>query len=159
MRKVIVGVLMMALLLSGCSAGGGQTAVYSFWGGDETFSVSNGVIVFTPEEQILDGGMLHSQQGDLTNLKGYNMELYVSAGGERQILVSFTAVDETGGGITLHEEEQMLSIRGDRTIGTAEQLDGNLYLTLELAWLNGETDSRQIKLETENITAAWRPAA
>ena len=63
MKKAGMGLLVLffccCLMLTGCGAsskGEPSLVVYSFKGENEQFSISNGVIVLTPNEEIFYGG-------------------------------------------------------------------------------------------------------
>ena len=75
MKKAGMGLLVLffccCLMLTGCGAsskGEPSLVVYSFKGENEQFSISNGVIVLTPNEEIFFGGDLAEKQEARVNM-------------------------------------------------------------------------------------------
>ena len=102
MRKAGMGLLVLffccCLILTGCGAsskGEPSLVVYSFKGENEQISISNGVIVLTPNEEIFYGGDLTGKQEALSDVVEYSAAFYAVSGNEQKTLsVSYTHLDD-----------------------------------------------------------------
>lgn len=83
-----------------------ETAVYSISGENESFTVSNGVVMLNGEEQAFSGGDL-TVKGVLPEIFSCNMSYFLQLEGEEHTLLSFGMKNHTG---------EPLDINGD--IGT-----------------------------------------
>lgn len=102
-RAMILLAALCCLLLAGCGRESAETdaflAVYSLSGESDEVTLSNGVLVLTDAEQTLDGGDLYYHPAEPFDTVRYTTEIYLSAGGERNVLISMGAQDTTGGGL------------------------------------------------------------
>ena len=78
---ILLTTLACSVLFSGCGAKPAeeQVAVYSFSGDNEVFSISNGVIVLAPTEEVFYGGNL---EGEMSGVVSYSMTFYISSGND-----------------------------------------------------------------------------
>lgn len=141
-RKALVLAAVLALASAGCGRKEqGQTAVYSFRGGNEWFTVSNGVIVLNGGEEIFAGGDLELDDDFCVDPVLYSTTFYVMSGGGRKVILSNEAVDLTGGAVSVSGDLGKISGKGiiSRTaIDIPGDLEKNLYFELEAADRDGK---------------------
>lgn len=122
--------------------------MYSFCGENESFSISNGVIVLSSTEEIFYGGNL---EGELSDVVGYSMSFYIPFGNDERILLSNSVEDMTGGTISIAGEIGKIS--GDIFTATEiDELQNNLYFKLKTTNLKGEENEYQLQLTLTEIT-------
>lgn len=154
MRKISVilfTILACCVLLSGCGKDSTKESlvVYSFCGENANFSISNGVIVLSSTEEIFYGGNL---DGELSDVVGYSMTLYIPFGNDERILLSNSVEDMTGGTISIAGEIGKVS--GDILTATEiEELQNNLFFRLKTTNLKGEENEYQLQLALTEITS------
>ena len=153
MKKVfaiLLTTLACSVLFSGCGAKPAeeQVAVYSFSGDNEVFSISNGVIVLAPTEEVFYGGNL---EGELPGVVSYSMTFYISSGNDDKTLLSNKVSDMTGGTISISGETGKVS--GD-ILKEAEldELQSNLYFELKTTNLEGEENTYSLQLTVTEVT-------
>ena len=158
MKKAGMGLLVLffccCLMLTGCGAsskGEPSLVVYSFKGENEQFSISNGVIVLTPNEEIFYGGDLAEKQEALSDVVEYSAAFYAVSGNEQKILLSSGAADKTGTGLDI--SGPMGKIAGD-IISRAqiEDLQNGLFFELKTTGVNGEQHQYQMQLTLTQVT-------
>ena len=153
MRKISVilfTILACCVLLSGCGKDSAKEplVVYSFCGENANFSISNGVIVLSSTEEIFYGGNL---DGELSDVVGYSMTLYIPFDNHERILLSNSVEDMTGGTISIAGEIGKAS--GDiLTAAEIEELQNNLFFRLKTTNLKGEENEYQLQLALTEIT-------
>lgn len=153
MKKVfaiLLTTLACSVLFSGCGAKPAeeQVAVYSFSGENEVFSISNGVIVLAPTEEVFYGGNV---EGELPGVVSYSMTFYISSGNDDKTLLSNKVTDMTGGTISVAGETGKVS--GD-ILKEAEldKLQNNLYFELKTTNLEGEENTYSLQLTVTEVT-------
>ena len=125
--------------------------VYSFSGKNEYFSISNGVIVLTPTEEIFYGGDLEEQREFFNDITDYSVTFYIISDNREKTLSSNSVVDETGGVIDISGWTG--KIVGDILTNTdIEYLTNNLYCKLQTVNLNGEESDYLLQLTVTEIT-------
>ncbi|MBQ2753037.1 MAG: hypothetical protein IJF29_02840 [Firmicutes bacterium] len=124
--------------------------VYSFCGETEEFVLSEGVIVFDGNEEIYYGGNIKSKEGQLDDITAYTMTLYISTDGEKNVLLSNSVVDETGGTINIDGEVGRIS--GDIWLKEHFEKDDTLCFELEATRIGGEKYICQIAPDVVEIT-------
>lgn len=153
MKKMIALVLALACVLSLSACGNGnqeQVSTYTFHGDNEYISISNGTIVLSDTEEVLDGGNLSIIQADLLDgIVAYSATFYTMRNGGQRTLMSNSVVDYTGGAI--HVEEDLGSISGDgiitdNKIENLDELRENLWFELKTTDLNDKENVYQLKL-------------
>lgn len=159
MKKIMAVLLIIAFsctILTGCATSsneeqGNILAVYSFSGENEYFSISNGVIVLSSAEEIFYGGDLEANQEKFDDITEYSMTFYVMTSNGKDILISNSVVDMTGG--TIHISGDIGKRSGDGTIirESTDELKNNLYFELETTNLGGETSNFQLQLSVVEI--------
>lgn len=154
---VLLTIVFACTILTGCgtSSKGEQRqslAVYSFSGESEYFSISNGVIVLSSTEEIFYGGDLEVKQENFNDITAYSMTFYIMSGDGKDILISNSVEDMTGG--TIHISGDIGKSSGDGTIirEPADELQNNLYFELETMDLDGEISNYQLQLSVVEIT-------
>lgn len=159
MRKAGMGLLVLffccCLILTGCGASSGSEpslVVYSFKGENEQISISNGVIVLTPNEEIFYGGDLTGKQEALSDVVEYSAAFYAVSGNEQKTLLSSGAADKTGTGLDI--SGPMGKIAGDDIISRAqiENLQNGLFFELKTTGVNGEQHQYQMQLTLTQVT-------
>lgn len=146
----ISAALACCVLLSGC----GRTAaeeplvVHSFCGENERFSISNGVIVLSPTEEIFYGGNL---EGELPDVVGYSMTFYIQSDHGDVVLLSNSVTDMTGEPIDISGETGKIS--GDiLTAAEIDELRNHLYFKLKTTDSEGVENEYQLQLTLTEIT-------
>lgn len=155
--KNVIKVFFMAIfcfcLFSGCGKKTleEQFAVYSFSGENDFFSITNGVIVLTPTEEIFYGGNLDEKDEKLSDVIAYTMSLYIQFGDEKRIILSNSVDDMTGE--TINFTDEIGKVSGDIINETEiEELKNNFFLELSTTNLNGEKNEYQQKLILTEVT-------
>ena len=157
MKKTRISLLLLffcCLILSGCGTSTESEpslTVYSFSGENEQFSISNGVIVLTPDEEIFYGGDLTEKQETLSDIVEYSTTFYAMSGNEQKTLLSNSVIDETGTGVKI--SGQTGRIAGD-VISRAQidDLQNGLFFELKTTSSNGEQHQYQIQLTLTEVT-------
>ncbi len=153
---VLISILALSLLFTGCSSSAEQTEeksyeVYSFSGENDYISVSNGVIIIDTDDEICYGGDLEVNQYEFINITAYTATIYIDSGSEKEILLSNSVEDDTGG--ILNVSGAIGKISGDVISDSGiDKLAGNLWFELETTALNGEENIYQLKLDVSKIT-------
>ena len=157
MKKARISLLLLFFscsILSGCGTSTESEpslTVYSFSGENEQFSISNGVIVLTPDEEIFYGGDLTEKQETLSDIVEYSTTFYAMSGNEQKTLLSNSVIDETGTGVEI--SGQTGRIAGD-VISRAQidDLQNGLFFELKTTSSNGEQHQYQIQLTLTEVT-------
>ncbi len=144
--------LLLCCVLSGCGSSNAQTlTVCSFSGQDAACSISNGVIVLTPDTGILDGGNLTVNKEQFSDISFCSMSIFVRVDGSEQSLLNVESVDMTNGTLTLDQE--VGSIAGSAfSPDIAAALADHLFFRLDTVSLSGEKQSVEISLTVKTIT-------
>lgn len=157
MKKAGLGLFLLSLccvLFAGCDASlksRPSLSVYSFSGENEQFSISNGVIVLTPDEDIFYGGDLTEKQETLSDVVGYSITFYIMSGNEQDVLLSNSVIDEAGIGVEL--SVQAGSISGDViSQSQIDDLQNGLFLELKTTDANGEQHQYEMQLTVTEVT-------
>lgn len=160
MKKVtaFMLVIMCFAVLAGCTAKTEKQdlAVYSFFGADEHFSVSNGVIVLNDEEEIFCGGKLNVlQDGIFSDIASYSAEFYIMKDGEKRTVLSSSVVDMTGGSVDVSGD--LGKISGETIITNykmiaEEDWHNNLFFELTATDKNGEETVYELQMNLTKIT-------
>ena len=153
-RTSLLLLVLCCLILSGCGTSTESEpslTVYSFSGENEQFSISNGVIVLTPDEEIFYGGDLTEKQETLSDIVEYSTTFYAMSGNEQKTLLSNSVIDETGTGVEI--SGQTGRIAGD-VISRAQidDLKNGLFFELKTTSSNGEQHQYQIQLTLTEVT-------
>lgn len=158
MKKITAVILLLlacTVFFTGCASASASTQepsvrVYSFSGENEQLSLSNGVLVLGAEEEICYGGDLKAAPEAFAGITAYTASIYID-GKERQILLSNSAEDASGG--TVDPAGQVGKISGDvLRDGAVDQLAEDLWFELKTTNLQGEENTCQIQLKVVEIT-------
>jgi hypothetical protein len=129
MKKIILYITLITCLFafSACNKSvqdaEDQLLVYSFFGENEQFEISNGVIVLTDTQNIFDGGDLRAIEKDaIENIKAYRTEFYTLIDGKKETI--FVDVVEN-----MTEDLNAINIEGD--IGRISGGGNSVYSKLE----------------------------
>jgi hypothetical protein len=129
--------------------------VYSFSGENEQLTVSNGVIVLNGTEETFAGGDL-KVTGDLfTDITSYSTTFYTMSGNERDIILSNSVVDMTGGKVNVSGDLGQIS--GESVIkrikiDDTSDLKNTLYFELITKDKYGEESVYQLQMSLTEIT-------
>lgn len=154
--KVFVYMAILTLALTGCGKEEpDQLTVYSFSGENEQLTVSNGVIVLNGTEEIFAGGDL-KVTGDLpADITSYSTTFYTMSGSERDVILSNSTVDMTGGMVNVSGDLGQIS--GDSIIrrikiDDVNDLENVLYFELTTKNKSGEENVYQLQMSLTKIT-------
>lgn len=160
-RKTLSFLLLTICLcaMTGCS---GKEApekeplvVYSFSGANEVFSISNGVVVLTPDEDVFYGGDLALLDEDsFSDTVSYSTTFYTLENGERNTILSNSVTDMTDNSIKI--EGALGGMSGANLLGTkVDQAEALHSLCFELSIIdeNGAQNKYEIPLDVIDITS------
>ena len=157
---VLILTLACALSLAGCSGAGSgnqndQTTTYSFHGSNGQISVSNGTIVLSESEEVFDGGDLEVSQSDVAQgIASFSATFYTMLDGERDVIMSSSVIDETGGSLSMPKDLGSISGEGvilGYKIESIDDLENNLWLELVTTDADGETKTYQLQLTLTEV--------
>lgn len=162
MKKVIAFmlVIMCLILLVSCTAKTEKQdlAVYSFFGADEHFSVSNGVIVLNGEEETFSGGELTVLQEEFfSDIVSYDADFYIlKNGGDKRTVLSSSVLDMTGDSVRLNGDS-LGKISGETILTNYKMIDeedwqNNLFFELTVTDKNGEETVYELQMNLTKIT-------
>ena len=151
---VLMFVLISCCLFTGCSEKTvvEQVRVYSYSGENEYFSICNGVIVLSEEQDIVYGGTLKEKGEKISHIATCSMSLHVLSNGEKDTLSSWIDVDRTNGSIQLSNPG---SISGEISEKIKDLLASSLYFELEITKINGEIIKHTIEMNVTDVTAIF----
>ena len=113
--RVLVFMAILMLALAGCEkVAQEQLTVYSFSGENEQLTVSNGIIVLNGSEEIFSGGDLKAADDCFLDITSYSTTFYTISGSEKNVILSNSVVDTTGG--TVNVSGDLGQISGDSTL-------------------------------------------
>ena len=113
--KVLIFIAILILTLTGCGkAEQEQLIIYSFSGENEQLAVSNGIIVLNGTEETFVGGDLKVTGDFFDDITSYSTTFYTMSGSEKDIILSNSVVDMTGG--TVNVSSDLGQISGESTI-------------------------------------------
>lgn len=129
--------------------------VYSFSGENEVFSVSNGIVVLTPDEDVFYGGKLTLlDEESFSDTASYSTTFYTLENGARNTILSNSVTDMTENSVKI--EGALGGMSGPNLLGTkvdqAEALHG-LCFELSIIDENGSQNKYDIQLDVIDITS------
>ena len=156
-NTMLMSLFLLCGLLIGCGqqqlSEDGQTVVYSFHGENERFSLSNGVIVLSPDREIFYGGNLEEKDTEMPPITAYDVTFYSIQNGERRTWSSGSVVDYTGNTIALTKAMPRRS--GSRMAnGDKQGLEDGLYFELRATDQEGHKEVYDMPLELTEVTQA-----
>ena len=154
--RILAIILSCALLLTGCGtfSKGNQEhplAIYSFSGEDGLISVSNGVIVIDPAQEILYGGELKTKNEGFTDIVSYPITIYLISEYKERTLMSNSVEDTTGGIVDISGNIGKIAVDIFRN-DDIDKFANNLWLELNTVNLDGESNTHQLQLKVTEIT-------
>lgn len=161
MKRLIAFLLAMTLcVLTGCSLNeddkSDEATVYSFYGNHELFTIMNGIIVISADEEIFYGGDLKVTDDEcFSDIASYSVTFYTLKNGEERTIMSNSVVDQTGSSINISGDLGKMSgediiIRSK--VENANELKNNLYFELNTTDLSGEQNTYQVQLTITEVT-------
>lgn len=154
--KVLIFMAILMLTLTGCGkAGQERLIIYSFSGENEQLAVSNGIIVLNGTEETFVGGDLKVTGDFFDDITSYATTFYTMSGSEKDIILSNSVVDMTGG--TVNVSSDLGQISGESTIrriniDDANDLENTLYFELAVKDKNGKESVYQLQMSLTEIT-------
>ncbi len=133
-----------------------ETKVYSFSGSDEVLTVMNGTVVLDKNEETFSGGTLKVNSEEFFNgVTSYSVTFYVLNNGKKEIIMSNSLIDKTGGKIN-PDGDDLGKISGESFIteyklDNIESLVNNLYFEINTANANGENKTHQLLLDVTEV--------
>lgn len=161
MKKLITLVLALVCVLAfaGCnSAWQEQVSKYSFYGENEYFVVTNGVLILNSTEEVFEGGDLEVTQTDFfKNVASFSTSFYTIKNGEQRTILSNSVVDMTGGAVNVNGG--LGKISGDGVVlgnkaNSIDELKENLWFELKTMDTNGKENAYQLKLTLTEVTVS-----
>ena len=152
MKKLISIVLGLTFVLglAGCTNNQDEIKTFSFRGEHEYFSISNGSIVLNDAEEVFYGGELEITDSEaFTDMSSFTVTFYTLINGEKDIIMSNSVIDETGGSVNISGDLGRMSGEGLLTgskIDNVSDLKNNLYFELSFVNLDGVESTYQIQL-------------
>ena len=132
-----------------------QLVVYSFYGENDCFKISNGTIVLSDSEDIFYGGSLHvTEPESIIDISSYKATFYTVTDGQREIIL----VDELHNSSSAELLEVSLGkiVANDSELNqqfkNIEQLNGKVFCELETTDKEGNKNSYTIEMELTKIT-------
>ena len=154
--KTLAFMTILMLALTGCGKEEQEPLrVYSFSGENEQFAVSNGIIVLNGSEEIFSGGDLKAADDCFLDIMSYSTTFYTISGSEKNVILSNSVVDTTGG--TVNVSGDLGQISGDSTlrrikIDDTNDLNGMLYFELTTKDKYGTENVYQLQMALTEIT-------
>lgn len=142
--------------MTGCNAlnkeDSDHVIVYSLSGSNEQIQLNNGVMVFTPSQQILYGGEFSVLDKDLKDITFYSTDIYYLKDGVEEKLMS-DIVNMEGTTIDIENNKNLGKLVGTR--GTIQELlptlETELYFKLETRDINKEENNYVLKLTPTKV--------
>ena len=132
------------------------TKVYSFSGSDDILTVMNGTMVLGEDEEIFSGGKLHiNSESFFEGITSYTTTFYTLKNGEKQILMTNSLIDQTGG-MVVFDGDDLGKISGADIIGDEEN-DGtadlmkSLFFEISIVTADGENKTHQLLMDVVEI--------
>ena len=151
----VISVLMLALAGCGNSKEATEESIYSFSGESDELRIINGIAVIGGENETLYGGELEIKDGDFSGLKEYDMNYFVSDGGNKWTLMSMISADETGG--TFEVKNQKVGMISGSVF--SKEFDMNtfkngLYFELTTIDKDGNTETYRVPMKVKEVISA-----
>lgn len=154
MKKVMILILAFSFLLTLTACGNKnnveeQETSYSFYGGNDCFTISNGLITLSEVEDVLEGGDLLILQPDLyADVVSVKTTFYLLKGEEKDLIMSNSVVYQEVDSFSV--EDKLGTIAGpgliSKKIENMDELKEKLWFELETIEANGEKNTQQLQL-------------
>ena len=162
MKKLIALVLVILCIFTLTACGNVKTreknSIYSFSGGNDYFSVSNGIIVLNEDEETFSGGDLKIlRKSDFSDVVSLRTEFYILRDGEEwTILVS--ELHDMSGDSSVSLSGDLGKISGVTTVSEGRSLEevdldllNNLHFRLTVTKSDGTGNSYNVQMDVENV--------
>lgn len=153
--KKLALALIFLLALAGCQTKEQEPLrVYSFHGEDTLFSVSNGVIVQSEEQDIFCGGELKTLEGFPEEIAEFTTTYYWVDGSEESVITQNAVVDQTGESIKANGDLGKMWGEKGSFLSLKEGWTDQLYFELEVIQEDGTTHTYRLKMDVTEVTPA-----
>ena len=143
--------------LTACNTDQEKAAVFSFYGENELFRVSNGVVVVGGQEDVFDGGDLEiALEEKFANVVSYTATFYTLVTGDRRIILSNSMSDMSGKPAKVNGDLGRASGEGlivTNKLRNIDELKDNLWFELKTIDANGVENTYQLQLSVTEISA------
>ena len=145
--KALILMAILMLALTGCGkAEQERSIVYSFSGENEQLAVSNGSIVLNGTEETFTGGDLKVTGDFFADITSYSTTFYTMSGSEKDVILSNSVVDMTGGTANISGDLGQVSGGSIIKIDDASDLKNILYFELTTKDKDGKESVYQLQM-------------
>ena len=158
MRKLIVFIFSLSfiLTLTACmNAKETQHAVYSFYGEDGYFEISNGAIVLSDSEDIFYGGNLRvSPSSSISNITSYKATFYIMIDGQQKTIFANEFRNYSSAELVVIDLGKKVSKHPDisNQFKNIEEKNAKFWCELEVSDAEGNRNCYTIVLKLIQIT-------
>ena len=155
-RKVLVLMTILVLASTGCGKAEQEPLiVYSFCGENDLLAISDGIIVLNGTEETFTGGELKVTDDSFADIVSYSTTFYTMSGSEKDVILSNSVVDRTGG--TVNVSGDLGQVSGDSMIrrikiDDTSDLKNILYFELTTKDKDGKESVYQLQMSLTEIT-------
>ncbi|MFT8352870.1 hypothetical protein [Clostridium saccharoperbutylacetonicum] len=133
--------------------------VYSFAGENDDMKITNGVIVISPNKQLISGGEILYTGSAKDKIQAYSKKIYLKDGKNKEKIVMENSVGFQGDtkGTTFPDEfllNKSIGSVGSEKLFSEDEINNikeNLYFSLDYTKVNGEKGNYTIKLNLNEI--------
>jgi len=133
--------------------------VYSFGVENKDIRISNGLILISPNKEIVNGGEILYTGSKYENIQSYSKTIYINKHGKKDTVLS-NSVSYAGdnNGIEFPDEFSLNNSIGEISSeklfskDTLNSIKDNLYFSLDYLKVNGETGNFTAKLEVNEVS-------
>jgi hypothetical protein len=133
--------------------------VYSFEGENKDIRISNGIIIISPNKQIVSGGEIVYKGSENENIQSYSKKIYLNNQRNKADIVLCNSVSSTNDnkGKDFPDEfllNKSVGVVSSEKLFSEDNLNiikDNLYFSLDYSKVNGETGNFTIKLNMNEI--------
>lgn len=153
--KKLALALILLLILAGCQTKEQEPLrVYSFHGEDALFSVSNGVIVQSEEQDIFCGGELKTLEGFPEEIAQFTATYYWVNDAEESVITQNQVINQTGDEIKADGDLGKMWGEKGSFLSLNEGWTDQLYFELELVQKDGTAHTYRLRMEVSEVTPA-----
>lgn len=133
--------------------------VYSFYGENKDIRISNGIIIISPNKQIVSGGEIQYIGSKNENIQSYSKKIYLNEQGNKENIVISDSVSFPNDNKRISFSDEFLlnksvgEVSSDKLF-SADNLNiikDNFYFSLDYSKVNGEAGNFTIKLNMNEI--------
>ena len=153
--KKLALALILLLILAGCQTKEQEPLRgYSFHGEDALFSVSNGVIVQSEEQDIFSGGELKTLEGFPEEIAQFTATYYWVNDAEESVITQNQVINQTGDEIKADGDLGKMWGEKGSFLSLNEGWTDQLYFELELVQKDGTARTYRLRMEVSEVTPA-----